>query len=223
MAIARNASTETSRKDAVVTSDDGTKATGKLSVVGTDQVTVAFPMDGSEPTGSRFIGDVTLVSLANSETEFEAEILSTSLMGYVEVCQLRVVKHVAGPPLGQRAERRSSARHRPPRPMPVTVEAITDNLRPGHSEPSVTGRIGDLSTGGCGVEMTKADYRALGSITKATVSFSVPTNDRPLRLQVDRRNTRSGGVNMILMGLSWASIPSNSEGRKAVSEYLSSF
>ena len=222
MTAAQNTSTANSRKDAVITSNDGTAATGKLSVVGSDQLTIAFPMDGSEPTGSRFVGDVARVSLANSETEFEAEILSTSLIGYVEVCQLRVVRHIAGPPLGQATERRASVRHRPDRTMPVTVQAVTPDLRPGQDPPSVTGRIGDLSIGGCGVEMSRSDYRRLGSITQTVVSFSVPTSERPLSLRADRRNTRAGGADMILMGLSWVTTPENALGRKAVSDYLSS-
>lgn len=211
--------TSPSEVEARVDSGDGPESTGKLRLTSSDRFTISFPMARAEARSARLVGDTATVKLPETGTTVEAEILSSSLIGYVEVCQFRVVNHLGGPPLGLKGERRQSVRQRPKRRTTASITTISDQAERKTAERSVNGVLGDVSAGGCGIELGKLEYRSLGFMTTALVEFEIPTVTGPIRLEATRKNTRTAGTDLIWMGMSWTNSPQNRQPLEALKAF----
>ena len=207
---------------AVLTDRDGLASEGTLRLFGPDRITIALAVDGARHSFSCLVGDRVSVTVTATSTEVEAEILSTSLLGGIEVCQLRVLEHLKGPPLGVLGERRSAPRIRPRTPIWATVTSHTDGDAAVTVERTVTAMSGDLSAGAAGLELSRADYHSLGSVGQALVTFRLPTTGEQLRLLAERKNTRMATTDRIWMGLGWVSGDDNAAPVATISAYLAS-
>ncbi len=219
MTTVDQAVTNPSEVQALVDGGDGHNSAGKLRITASDRFTISFPMARADARSARLVGDIATVTLPATGTKVEAEILNTSLIGYVEVCQFRVVHHLDGPPLGLKGERRQSVRQRPRRRTTVSITTISDPPELRSAERSAHGVLGDVSTGGCGIELSKEEYRSLGFMTNALVEFEIPTFAEPISLEANRKNTRTAGTDLIWMGMSWTRDPKNAPSLEALKAF----
>lgn len=190
---------ETSEGQGQVSMGNGPPMAAKIRSSGPGLLSISFRI---AEAGPRLVGDVGTVKVGTPESTMMAEIVSVSVMGYVEVCQARVVRHVAGPPFGGADERRSSTRHEFDRRVDVKVQDIAGG-------PTGTVRLGDISAGGCGLEISRQEYRVIGSAFESRLTFSLPKGDEPYTLIARRRNTRALSMDLVFMGLIWTDAAEN--------------
>ena len=186
--------------------------TANARVVGPGQLSMSFRI-GQKYEGVRLIGDLATVTVDQTGSCLLAEITTVSVMGYVEVCEATILQHVSGPPIENRAERRSSTRYR--FGQPVTV-----NVSPVGTAKNAVGEMADISSGGCGIRLPKDAYRKVGGLIEAELRFEPPGMDQQMILTAKRRNTRAHGPD-ILMGMIWSQHPGEAAQTQRLAEYLS--
>ncbi|MEM7273311.1 MAG: PilZ domain-containing protein [Actinomycetota bacterium] len=179
---------------------DAPPMSANLRVSGPGTVTMSFRLNPNDNGGGRLVGDTATVNVTATDTTMLVEVVSVSVMGYVEVCEAKIVRHVSGPPFGGGGERRGSVRHQMSRPVEVQI-APNGGEAAGRS---ATGKLGDISIGGCGLELTTVSYRMVGAAIESTISFSLPGAGEPFALSARRRNTRSVGTDLVWMGMLWS-------------------
>lgn len=206
--------------EAKVTASDGSLSTGQLRAQSSARFNIAFSVRGANASSGRWVGDVTTVSIPSIETKLEAEILTSSLLGHVEVCDFQVVRYLDGLPLGTERDKRATARLRPKQPINITIVAVAEDGDDDTWSPTVTAGLGDISAGGCAIDFSKIDYRTIGPFTTALLKFTVPSSGEQLSLLARRMNTRVAPDGSIWMGMRWTDSPDNAAPLKVISDYV---
>lgn len=210
---ARQSATSTGAHNrATVAIGDGVAMPANVRVASPGVLSMSFRL-GPDIQGTRLVGDLATVTLDRTGTQLLVEIGSTSVMGYVEVCEASIVQHIAGPPIQRRAERRKSTRYRFGEPANVRVAPIGTGQ-------SAVGQLGDISAGGCGVELARLAYQKIGGLIEASLALDLPGLESPITLSAKRRNTRAMGDDVVWMGMVWSREPTEAAAIKELSEYL---
>lgn len=210
---ARQTDTSTGKQNkATVAIGDGPMMPANIRVAAPGLVSMSFRL-AADAEGTRLVGDLATVTVDRTGSQLLVEIVSVSVMGYVEVCEASIIQHVSGPPLQRRSERRKSTRYRFGEPVVV-------NVNPTGSVQNAVGELGDISSGGCGLEMPRAAYQKVGGLIEAALTFELPGMDRAITLSAKRRNTRAMGSEVVWMGMVWSFPPEEAAATAVFTEYL---
>lgn len=200
------------RNQATVSIGDGPLMSANIRIASPGVVSMSFRL-AADAEGTRLVGDLATVTVDRTGSQLLVEIGSVSVMGYVEVCEASIIQHIAGPPLQRRSERRKSTRYRFGEPVNV-------NVNPVGTVHNAVGELGDISAGGCGLELPRPAYQKVGGLIEAHLTFDLPGMDAPLTLSAKRRNTRAMGGEVIWMGMVWSQPASEATATATFTEYL---
>ncbi len=195
----------------------GSSVDASLRFVSATSMTVAL----NQQDHGRFIaGDEATVS-ARWGSQVGVEIASTTMLGNIQVCQLNVLRHLAGPPLVQAQERRATTRVNPPANTSAVLVTVDDTDHSVSIGRTTSGRLLDLSLGGCAVELTRADVNQLKSVSSVRISFELGRGER-VELVAELVNTRLNDQNRLILGYRWLTNPLTASATAAITGYTGS-
>ncbi|MEM9134349.1 MAG: PilZ domain-containing protein [Actinomycetota bacterium] len=174
----------------------GVKVEAFFRMTGPESFSVSFTRDDS---GGFLAGDVLDVATEGG-TRITAQVLSATMMGRIQVCNLKAIQ-ISGTPLGGGQERRKTERIRLPAGSTVIIRAR------GRSGNGLTARMADVSTGGCRVEVPDAGERR-DFADKVDLEFTLGASSR-LRGQADVINTFISKSGVLTMGCRWSAGAAN--------------
>ncbi|MEM7324412.1 MAG: hypothetical protein AAF531_15085 [Actinomycetota bacterium] len=214
-----------SNHTATVVIDDGPPMKASVRVAAPGVLSMSFRLGGpgneqalgthadGRPPGVRLVGDLATVTVEPTKAQVLTEIVSVSVMGYVEVCEATILRQISGPPIERRTERRKATRYR-------FAEVVSVNINPIGTFRYASAQLGDLSTGGCGLELPTASYQKIGGLVEATLSFELPGMSGSVALSAKRRNTRGAEGGAVWMGMIWSREQEEAATLKQVAAYL---
>ncbi len=200
------------QNQATVAIGDGPTMSANIRIASPGVLSMSFRL-APDAKGTRLVGDLATVTVNRTGSQLLVEIGAVSVMGYVEVCEASIIQHISGPPLQRRNERRKSTRYRFGEPVNV-------NVNPVGTVQNAVGELGDISAGGCGLELPRPAYQKVGGLIEAELTFDLPGMDRQLTLTAKRRNTRAMGGEIVWMGMVWSRPPTDAAATEALTEYL---
>lgn len=176
-------------------------------MTGPDSFSVSFTR---EDAGGFLAGDVLEVATEGG-TKITAQVLSATMMGRIQVCNLKAIQ-ISGTPLGGAQERRKTERVRLPPGATVLIRAR------GQAGNGLTARLADVSVGGCRVEVPDAGERR-DFADKIDLEFALGTGAR-LTAQADVINTFISKTGVLTMGCRWTTTPANRSAIDSIESYI---
>lgn len=213
MSTAQTEASASSNYAAAVVIGDGPPMSANVRVASPGVLSMSFRLNTGAEEVPRLVGDLATVTVDRNGASVLVEVVSVSVMGYVEVCECTILRHLSGPPIERRTERRKTTRHR-------FAESVNVNVAPVGTAKNAVAHLGDISAGGCGLELNKDAYQKVGSLVEATLTFELPGLDKQIVLSAKRRNTRAAGGDGVWMGMVWSREMEEASRIRELSDYL---
>ncbi len=175
-------------------------------MTGPDAFSVSFTRDDK---GGFLAGDVLDVATEGG-TRITAQVLSATMMGRIQVCNLKAIQ-ISGTPLGRGQERRQTERVRLPAGTTTIIRAR------GKSGNGLTARLADVSTGGCRIEVPDAGERR-DFADKVDLEFMLGANR--VRAQADVINTFISKTGVLTMGCRWTAGAANKSAIESIGIFI---
>ncbi|MEM8922332.1 MAG: PilZ domain-containing protein [Actinomycetota bacterium] len=205
-----SAAKQDSVRTVMVTGDGGLRFRASMRIAAAD----AFSISTTRADDNGLVAGDEVDVVTDSGTRLRAQVLSTTEMGQIQICDLRVVRWFAGPSLVDNDERRAHPRVGMPPRTPVSL-TIDESL----GKPYAVGYLLDVSLGGCRMELDRSQANGRALHHPLWMKFNLE-GIGDIEIEAEVLNTYIGRDNMIALGCRWLDADIHRPSLDAIDRYV---